>query len=107
MRRFSHGHSLLLGAVLALLIQHNGWLVLVGALLLFAAGIVAGRSWLGIKRGVNATGSLLAARVDTERERAGAIRATRRVRLAAARASRDKLDQAYKRGDIDGMDYKR
>jgi hypothetical protein len=107
MRRFGHTHSLALGAVLALLIQRNGWLVLVGALLLFAAGVVAGRSWLGIKQGAHAAGSLLAARLATEVERQKNIKAGTMVKVRGVRAKRSELDAEYRRGVIDGMDANR
>ena len=45
MIRFGHGHSLALGALLCLLVQRNGWLVLLSALLLFATGVTVGRTW--------------------------------------------------------------
>jgi len=42
MRRFGHGHSLTLGILLTLALQRHA---LLAALLVFAAGVVAGRGW--------------------------------------------------------------
>ena len=68
-RRFHHGHSLGLGALLMLLIQRNGWLILVGALLIFAAGIVAGRMWLTWQRLVAVLSANLAAKTRNVKRR--------------------------------------
>ena len=50
LHRYSHGHSVALGALLTLLVQRNGWLVLVCALLVFAAGVTVGRTWATLRR---------------------------------------------------------
>jgi len=43
LHKFGHGHSLALGAVLTLAMERHALLALV---LVFAAGVVAGRAWL-------------------------------------------------------------
>ena len=50
MRRYTHGHSLALGVLLCLLVQRNGWLVLVCVLLVFCAGVTVGRTWAALRR---------------------------------------------------------
>jgi len=48
--RYTHGHSVALGALLVLLVQRNGWLVLVCGLLVFVAGVTVGRTWATLRR---------------------------------------------------------
>lgn len=48
--RYTHGHSLALGALLCLLVQRNGWLVIVTVLLVFFAGVTVGRTWATLRR---------------------------------------------------------
>ena len=106
MRRYTHGHSLALGALLCLLVQRNGWLVLFCALLVFVAGWVAHSIRARIGRGARAVGGLVAARVETERERRRAVRAGTRLKVEKARAIRadveKKVRHAYVLGAIDG-----
>lgn len=105
MYRWSHGHSAGAGAlILALAATHTIWLLTVT----FALGLLVGSSWRGLKRGVHATGHLLAARVATEKERRNVLRAVRRDKLEKSKALRDRLEQAYRRGVIEGrLDGKR
>ena len=42
-RRFSHGHSLAVGVLLTLALERHA---LLACVLVFAAGVVAGRAWL-------------------------------------------------------------
>lgn len=42
MLRFGHGHSIAIGAILTLALEKHALLV---AVLLFAAGLIVGRSW--------------------------------------------------------------
>jgi len=105
-RRYTHGHSLALGVLLCLLVQRNGWLVLICALLVFVAGWVAHSIRARIGRGARALGGLVAARVETERERRRAVRAGTRLKVEKARelrSDREKRERkAYMMGAIDG-----
>jgi len=49
-RHYTHGHSLALGVLLCLLVQRNGWLVLISALVVFIAGFTAGATWSTLRR---------------------------------------------------------
>jgi len=61
--RYTHGHSLAIGALLAVLVQRNGWLVIVTVLLVFFAGVTVGRTWATLRR----VPSLVRAWVDRPR----------------------------------------
>lgn len=100
MKRWSpHTYSFGAGAgIMALAATHTLWMLTIT----LAAGILIGRSWGALGKGAHTAGSLIAARVATERERRGLIRAERRRKLALANALRDRLDAAYKRGVIEG-----
>ena len=99
MKRWSHLHSIGTGALLmALTTTHTLWTITIT----LTAGIIIGRSWASLGRGAHHAGALVAAKVATERERRGLIRAERRRKLALANALRERLEKAYERGFIEG-----
>lgn len=98
MRRWTHFHFLLGGGFLfALATTHLLWVLTVT----FASGIAVGLSWRVLRRGASQAGSIVAAKIATERERQREIYARRRAQVDKSRASREKLDKAYERGYVE------
>ena len=108
-RQWTHVHSVAVGAIVGVSATQHGWLifgagVLVGASVVYAirygrrAARVTGQAGLTV-------GHLLAARVETEHERARGIRAASRLKVEKARALRAEVEKktrsAYVQGRID------
>ena len=106
MRRWGHTHSAAAGLVGGLLLMRNGWLVLAAVLLAAVAGWWAHALRAQLGSGIRAGGSLLAARVATEHERARRVRAGARLAYERARMSgaerQRRENEAYWRGVADG-----
>lgn len=92
MRRLHHGHSALAGGLIVLLLERHAF---VAALLLFAAGFVAGRMAHRWRRIAAAAGRMNAERMVELRSR---VRYRRRARAEQAR----EVKRAYIDGAIDG-----
>lgn len=95
MRRFGHGHSLALGVLLTLAFERHA---LLAVLLVFVAGVIAGRLSLRIRRGAQAVTDRAA---ELHRAKLADLRASRMVKLSRAWESRREVKRAYIQGAID------
>lgn len=91
-RRYGHGHSVGLGVLLTLALERHALLAVV---LVFAAGVVAGRAWSTWQR-------LGAAARRMHAERMVELRSRVRYRRRAAAEQAREVKRAYIDGAIDG-----
>lgn len=103
-KKWGHGHSMGVGAIVALLIATHFLWILTATLVV---GILIGRSWHGLGKASGTVGQYAVGQARLADERWKEVRARRKAHIDKRRASREALARAHRAGVIEGMDYHR